>query len=428
MNVLIISTHDQQGGAAIAAYRLLEALNKNGATAHMLTIDKQSDNPNVTEIGNRLINKGRFTAERGMIYIQNGFSKKNLFDVSLANTGVSITNHPEFKKADVIHLHWINQGMLSIREIGQIVASGKKIVWTMHDMWPFTGICHHAAECNHFEKGCGMCPYLNKPSKYDISYTTFMLKQAAYSQGNIHFVACSHWLKQLAVKSKLTAQHKVSAVANPINTELYKPKDKAALRRSMNLPTDKKIILFAAAKVSDRRKGIDYLVEASKIISQQQKEKNNIDNYMFLIAGGFSEEIIAQLALPAVSVGYVASADMPNVYNVADVFVTPSLQENLPNTLMESMACGTPCVGFNIGGIPEMIDHKQNGYVANYKDAQDLANGLLWVLQQSDTVSDTVSDKLPATETLSDNARNKVVTTYSEATIAKSYIEIYNQK
>ena len=411
MNVLIVSTHDQQGGAAIAAYRLMEALNKNGVMARMLTIDKQSDNTNVVEVGSPLINKGRFIAERGVIYFQNGFSKKYLFDISLANAGVSITKHPEFKKADIIHLHWINQGMLSVREIGKIVASGKKIVWTMHDMWPFTGICHHAGQCIHFEKGCEMCPYLNNPSKHDISYTTFLIKQAAYSQGNIHFVACSNWLKELAVKSKLTTHHKVSAIANPINTELYKPKDKTELRKAMNLPTDKKIILFAAAKVSDKRKGIDYLVEASKIISHQKS-----NNILFLIAGDRSEEIIVQLALPAISVGYVSSADMPNIYNAADVFVTPSLQENLPNTIMESMACGTPCVGFNIGGIPEMIDHKQNGYIANYKDAQDLANGLLWVLKES------------ASETLSYNARNKVVTNYSETTIAKRYLEIYNKE
>ena len=411
MNILIVSTHDQQGGAAIAAYRLLEALNRNGANARMLTIDKQSDNANVIEVGNRLINKGRFIAERGAIFIQNGFSKKNLFDISLANTGVSITNHPEFKKADIIHLHWINQGMLSIREIGKIVATGKKIVWTMHDMWPFTGICHHAGQCNHFEKGCGMCPYLDNPSKHDISYSTFMLKQAAYSQGNIHFVACSNWLKDLAVKSKLTMHHKVSSISNPINTEQYKPKDKVTLRKALNLPIDKKIILFAAAKVSDKRKGIGYLVEASKIIAQQ---KNN--NSVFLIAGGNSEELIKQLALPAINVGYIASADMPNIYNAVDLFVTPSLQENLPNTIMESMACGTPCVGFNIGGIPEMIDHKQNGYVANYKDAQDLANGLLWVLEEN------------TTETLSVNARYKAETNYSETTIAKKYIEIYNKE
>lgn len=410
MNILIISTHDQQGGAAIAAYRLLEALNKNGATARMLTLHKQSDNANVIEVGNPLINDVRFATERGVIFLQNSFSTKNLFDISIANTAVSITNHPEFKKAAIIHLHWINQGMLSIREIGKIVASGKKIVWTMHDMWPFTGICHHAGQCNHFETGCGLCPYLNNPDKSDISYSTFLLKRAAYSVGKIHFVACSNWLKSLALKSPLTNNHKVTSIANPLSTAVYKPKDKTELRRAINLPTDKKIILFAAAKVSDKRKGIDYLIAASKIISKRDK------NYMFLIAGSSSEEIITQLAIPAVSAGYVASSEMPDIYNVADVFVTPSLQENLPNTIMESMACGTPCVGFNIGGIPEMIDHQQNGYVAAYKDAQDLANGLMWVLEHT------------TTKNLADNARNKVVDNYSEATIAKQYMDIYNKE
>ena len=410
MNVLIVSTHDQQGGAAIAAYRLLDALNKNGTQARMLTIDKKSKNPNIDEVGNHLINRGRFIAERGVIYIENGFSKKNLFDISIANTGVSITNHPEFKKADVIHLHWINQGMLSIKEIGKILASGKKIIWTMHDMWPFTGICHHAGTCNHFENSCGLCPYLNRPSKSDISFTSYLLKQAAYSLGNIHFVACSNWLKDLALKSQLTTNHEVSTISNPLNTELYKPKDKMELRKAMNLPTDKKIILFAAAKVSDKRKGIDYLIEASKIIFERE------NNFMFLIAGENSEEIISQLALPAVNAGYVTSSDMPDIYNAADVFVTPSLQENLPNTIMESMACGTPCVGFNIGGIPEMIDHKQNGYIANYKDSQDLADGLMWVLQET------------TNKTLSGNARHKAVMNYSEATIAKRYLDIYNKK
>lgn len=410
MNILIVSTHDQQGGAAIAAYRLLEALCKNGVAASMLTLNKQSTNSNVIEVGNSLSNKMQFVAERGVIYIQNGFSKKNLFDISIANTGVSITNHPAFKKADVIHLHWINQGMLSVREISKMVGSGKKIVWTMHDMWPFTGICHHARDCNHFETGCGLCPYLNKPSKRDISYSTFLMKQAAYSLGNIHFVACSNWLKELAIRSQLTFNHKVNAIANPIDTTVYKPKDKATLRKEMKLPIDKKIILFAAAKVSDKRKGIDYLMEASKIIAQQEGH-----NCMFLIAGGNSPEIISQLSLPAVSAGYVSPEQMPNLYNVADLFVTPSLQENLPNTIMESMACGTPCVGFNIGGIPEMIDHKQNGYVANYKDAADLTNGLMWVLQAS-------------AETLATNARNKVLTNYAEDTIAKKYINIYNKE
>lgn len=407
MNILILSTHHQQGGAAIAAYRLMEALNKEGAHATMLVLDKKLSHPHILQAGHPIPNKLRFVAERATIFRQNGFSRKNLFDISIANTGVSIVEHPESKKADVIHLHWINQGMLTIKEIGKILASGKKVVWTMHDMWPFTGICHHAGACTHFHAACGQCPYLQSPSEKDISFSTFLRKQAAYSLGRIHFVACSNWLKDLAEKSPLTSAHKISSIPNPINTTIYRLQDKTSLRKLMSLPLDKKIILFAAAKVSDKRKGIDYLIEASEIMSKRK------DDYLFLIVGSDSEEIIKQLALPAQNAGYIPSEQMPEMYNVADVFVTPSLQENLPNTIMESMACGTPCVGFNIGGIPEMIDHKQNGYVARYKDAEDLANGLWWVLQNADA------------EQLSENARKKAVENYSEERVAKSYLKVY---
>lgn len=409
MKVLIVSTNDRLGGAAIAAYRLLEALNKNDVEAIMLVLNKKTTNPNVIQVGNNLMNKVSFVAERLNIFIKNGFSKKNLFDISIANTGISIIDHPEFKQADIIHLHWINQGMLSIKEIGEILASGKKVVWTMHDMWPFTGICHHAGKCNHFEKNCGFCPYLKSPSQRDMSYSTYHQKLTAYSKGKIYFVACSNWLKDLAIKSHLTTNHEVSSIANPINTTTYRPKDKTSFRKFMNLPIDKKIILFAAAKVSDKRKGIDYLIEASKILAKQE------NNYMFLIVGSNGEEITSKLALPAKIAHYVAQEEMPNMYNVANVFVTPSLQENLPNTIMEAMSCGTPCIGFDIGGIPEMIDHKQNGYIAKYKDAQDLANGIRWILNEADTTQ------------ISDNARQKVETNYSESHIVKQYLAIYNQ-
>lgn len=408
MKILIVNTSDIHGGAAIAAFRLMNALNASGESAKMLVRDRFSDNENVVQIGGKLKNKFNFYLERGQIYLKNRFSRENLFDVSIANTGVSITQLPEFKEADIIHLHWINQGMLSIEEIGKILASGKKVVWTMHDMWAFTGICHHAGTCKKYEQECGSCPYLIAASENDLSKQTFQEKQLAYTKGKITFVACSNWLKELAEKSPLTHGHSVVSIANPIDTKKYYPKDKNQIRERLNLPADKKIVLFAAVKASDPRKGVDYLVEASKIMAQHPNE------ILFLIAGNHGEEIEKQLALPALSLGYVSSSEMAEIYNACDLFVTPSLQENLPNTIMEAMACGTPCVGFDIGGIPEMISHGKNGYVAKYKDADDLANGILWTIYKADA------------ETLSANAREKVLIEYAQEKIATKYIELYN--
>lgn len=407
MNILIISTSDLQGGAAIASFRLMNALIRRGEKVKMLVRDKRSDHPEVITTGNSLLHKLNFYQERAIIFLHNRLSRKNLFDISIANSGVSITEHPLFRQADVIHLHWINQGMLSLGEIACIIASGKKVVWTMHDMWPFTGICHHAAGCTLYEKGCGDCPYLAAPSPSDLSRQLFQKKIKAYGQGRITFVACSHWLKELAVKSPLTAGHKVIAIPNPIDTERYYPMDKRDLRRKRHLPESSKIILFAAVKASDPRKGMDYLVEASRIIAQQQRD------ILFLIAGSNGEEMRKRLSLPARSLGYVAPEEMPEIYNSADLFVTPSLQENLPNTIMEAMACGTPCIGFDTGGIPEMIAHGKNGYVAKYRDAEDLASGILRTLYAKEP------------ETLSAYARHSVQSEYNQDKVANQYMEIY---
>lgn len=407
MKILFISTYDILGGAAIAASRLLQAMRHAGCEVSMVVRSRQGDNTEVFTAGSTGRNIMRFYRERGIIYLHNRLSRKNLFEISIANTGIPVTELEAFKKADVIHLHWINQGMLSVKEIGNILSSGKKVVWTMHDMWPFTGICHYAGSCNAYTIGCNHCPYLKKPSRKDLSYTVYRQKQSAYRKGDITFTACSHWLKDLAKQSLLTLGHKVISIPNPIDTGIYLPKDKSAIRERMGLPKDKKIVLFAAMKASDERKGMRYLVEATKIIAQQR------DDLLCLIAGGNGEEMAGQFPLPARSSGFVAPSDMPDLYNAADVFVTPSLQDNLPNTIMEAMACGTPCTGFRTGGIPEMIDHLENGYVAEYRNAKDLANGLLWTLFEADT------------KALSANARRKVEKEYTWKKIAQQYKAVY---
>lgn len=407
MKVLFICTNDIRGGAAIAASRLLHTMRGTGYEASMAVRTKSGTDRMVFTAGNKKINALRFYSERGIIYLYNRLSRKNLFDVSIANTGIPVTKLPEFKEADIIHLHWVNQGMLSVKEIKQILASGKKVIWTMHDMWPFTGICHHAGDCTAYTIGCGHCPYLMRPSRNDLSNRVFNRKQSAYATDNLTFIACSNWLKELAEKSPLTKGHQVLSIPNPIDTEMYRPMDKIEIRNKLNLPSDKKIILFAAVKASDKRKGMDYLVEVSKQMAHRSGE------LLFLIAGSGGEEIQKELALPTRSMGYVSPQQMPELYNAVDLFVTPSLYENLPNTIMEAMACGIPCVGFQTGGIPEMISHGENGYVAKYKDAADLAKGMVWALQ----------DELYTT--LSANARNKVLQAYSQEKVALQYKEIY---
>lgn len=409
MKVLIVSTSDLQGGAAIAAFRLMDALNaREGVSAKMVVRDKRSDSDRVTAVGDKIRNKWNFVTERAQIFVHNRLSRRNLFDVSTATGGVSVTSLEEFREADVIHLHWINQGMLSLKEIERIIDSGKRVVWTMHDMWAFTGICHHAAGCTRYETGCGMCPYLAKPSEGDLSARVFREKQRIYAKGNIHFVACSRWLMELAERSPLTAQGTVRAIPNPINTSDYRPRDKFLVRSQMGIPADKKVVLYAAARASDVRKGVNYLLEASELLCDRQ------DDLLFLIAGTEGEDIAASLAVPAQVMGYVPSSGMADLYNAADLFVTPSLQENLPNTIMEAMACGTPCVGFDIGGIPEMITHGETGYVAQYKDAVDLAKGIETVLYEWDG------------ETMSANCREFVMNNYSPERVARQYVELYD--
>ena len=362
MRVLIINTSERTGGAAIAASRLMEALKNSGIKAKMLVRDKQTDQVTVVALKKSWRQIWQFVWERIVIWIANRFKKHNLFAVDIANTGTDITSLPEFRQADVIHLHWVNQGLLSLKDLRKIFLSGKPVVWTMHDMWPVTGICHHAGDCTHYQAQCHDCPLLYRGHRHDLSYKTFVKKQQLYKDANITFVACSRWLEELAKKSVLTLGHTVTNLPNPINTNLFHPTDKVAARRKLNLPEDKRLLLFSSMKITDKKKGIDYLVEACRLLHD----------------------------------------------------VTPSLQENLPNTIMEAMSCGVPCVGFCIGGIPEMIDHLHNGYVARYRSAEDLANGICWSLTEGDYQS------------LSTEARRKVLSTYTEHVVAMKYIGIYN--
>ena len=415
MRVLIVNTSEKAGGAAVAANRLMDALNNNGVKAKMLVRDKVTDDITVVGLPQSLRSQWRFLWERWCVFCHLHFSKKHLFALDIANAGFDITSLPEFKEADVIHLHWINQGMLSLKGIRKIIKSGKPIVWTMHDMWPASSICHLTLGCHRYANGCGNCKYLpHGGSKGDLSAKVWKNKQKLYDGNSLSFVTCSKWLASEAKQSGLLSGHRIHTIPNPIDTRLYHPQDKREARFRTTLPVDKRIILFIAQKATNPYKGMDYLMEACRLLVTEHPEMK--ENTCVAILGGHSEELVGQLPFQVVSLGYVSEDQrIVDIYNAADVFVLPSLSENLPNTIMEAMACGVPSIGFKVGGIPEMIDHKKNGYVANYKDAKDLADGIHWILNEADSSE------------LSKACLAKVMHNYSQHAVALNYIEVYNE-
>ncbi len=413
MRVLIVNTSERTGGAAVAASRLMEALNNNGVKANMLVRDKETAALTVSSLPKSWRLQGHFLWERLVIWLRLHLRRDHLFEIDIANCGTDITRLPEFKHADIIHLHWINQGMLSLKNIRKILESGKPVVWTMHDIWPATAVCHLTLDCRRFETSCQHCPLLpGGGSEHDLSAKVWRQKQQLLQGKRITMVACSQWLADEARKSALLQGQQVYSIPNPIDTHVYRPGDRQAARQQLGLPLDGRIILFASQRVTNVNKGMDYLIEACHQLTRQYppcKEEIRV-----AILGGHAEEIVGQLPFATYPLGYVNDERrIVKVYQAADVFVLPSLSENLPNTIMEAMACGVPSVGFQIGGIPEEIDHRQNGYVAAYRQAEDLAKGIRWILYDADR------------EQLRKACLQKVLHTYSQQSVAQRYVEVY---
>ena len=413
MRVLIVNTSERTGGAAVAASRLMEALCNYGVKAKMLVRDKETQSLTVSALPGQRRSQCHFLWERFVIWLHLHFRRQHLFDIDIANAGTDITRLPEFQEADVIHLHWVNQGMLSLKNIRKILESGKPVVWTMHDIWPATAICHLTLDCRHFENQCQQCRLLpGGGSVNDLAAQVWQRKQRILSGRHIHFVACSQWLAEEARHSALLQGQIVTSIPNPIDTHFYRPHDKQEARQLLGLPAEGPVVLFASQRVTNQYKGMNYLITACQQLAAQHPELRA--TMTVAILGGHAEEIVGQMPFRTHALGYVNDEQrIVAVYNAADVFVLPSLSENLPNTIMEAMACGVPSVAFRVGGIPEEIDHRQNGYVANYQDSDDLAQGIWWTLFEADQ------------ESLRKACLQKVSHCYSQQSVANRYFELY---
>ncbi|SMO59849.1 Glycosyltransferase involved in cell wall bisynthesis [Saccharicrinis carchari] len=419
MKVLIINKSLHKGGAAIAAKRLFDALKGNGVDVKMLVEEGAVDISGEAEYIKCIANSKsrrwkaffRFALER-LYFLPHEKNKSVRYQFSPAKVGVDISRHPWVQEADIIHLHWINHGFLSLSGLQKLFALNKPIVWTMHDMWPFTGGCHYAGNCNRFTKACGNCPLLGSPQQDDLSAGNYQDKKNIWNQAHIHAVGCSQWMAKLAQKSGLMQQQQVSAIPNPIDTDVFKPLNKKECREAYGFPADKKLLLFGAANINDPRKGVKHLIQALSVLNHNHPHLRK--EMELVVFGKCNEQLLNNLPYKWHNIAFLNDVHkIVRLYNCADAFVLPSLEDNLPNTVMESLACGVPVVAFNIGGVPQMVQSGTTGYLAKSKNNDDLAQGIYHILYENES------------EKLLRSAREFVIQNYSNKVIAQRYNALY---
>ncbi|MCH5215322.1 MAG: glycosyltransferase [Muribaculaceae bacterium] len=378
MKVVIISTSDNKGGAAIVATRLLNQLTQAGIEARMLAMHKYSDNPLVIQYGNNLKKKLLFLAERAHIFVNNQFSRENLFKVSTARFGFDLSRHPLILGADVIILNWINQGALSLKSIERICKLGKPVLWIMHDMWQATGICHHSLGCKRYFSGmtCGRCNFLQSHNETDLSHSILLRKKSLYTENkNLLFIAISNWIKSVCDESELLSSASIHCIPNafPINEFDYKRE-----HTIKSIPTDKCVIVMGAARLDMPIKGLDILIEATKILATTHSEEAT--RFHLVTYGDIRNmHLLNQIAISHTHLGPVSrQEDIAEIYRNGDIVVSTSMFETLPTTIIEGAASGCTPVTFGNSGQTDIVTDGSTGYIADYLSAESIASKLIY--------------------------------------------------
>jgi glycosyltransferase involved in cell wall biosynthesis len=408
MKILIVNTQDISGGAARAAYRLHKALLKEGVDSNMLVQKKSSDDFTVLSKSSKF-QRGVSVLRPTIDTLPILFYKKRdktLFSSSWLGFSDIVDRINEINP-DIVHLHWICGGLMRIEDIVKIKAP---IVWSLHDMWAFTGGCHYDNFCGAYEKECGNCKVLGSHKSDDLSSRVFERKRKSFAKiEDLTILGLSSWLYVASKNSTLFKDKKHICLPNSLNTSVFKPFDKDSARELWNLPRDKKLILFGAINAtSDRRKGFKELYQAL--------QKLTIEDTELVIFGSSKPKETLDFPFKIHYLGHIHDdVSLVTLYSSVDVMVVPSLQENLSNAIMESLSCATPVVSFDVGGNSDMIEHERNGYLAKAFETDDLAKGIEWVLND------------PNYDKLCKNAREKVLREFDSKVVARKYIELYEE-
>ena len=409
MKVVVINHSDMQGGAAIVSLRLVHALQDAGVDARMLVIDRQSDDALVGVMGGKWRNKWNFLAERLGVFLRNGLRRDTLFKIDTGSHGINLVSHPWVKDADVVCLNWVNQGTLSLKNVKQLAQAGKPLVWTMHDMWNCTGVCHYSFECERYKEKCHSCPLLETKGN-DLSTVIQEKKRRLYEQAPIHFVAVSHWLAECCRQSTSMRDSRLSVIYNafPINDF-----DCTRLEGGFEgIPSDKKIIVMGARRLDVEVKGFKELIETSQYIARNKPELA-ARIHLVLYGDLHDKSLLGEIEIPCTYLGTIASTQqLSSLYRHSDIVLSTALYENLPGTLIEGQASGCLPVTFGKGGQADIVDHLKTGYIAEYKDAASVAQGIEWAI-----------DAGVSREFLHSEVERK----FAAPKIAQQYIDLFQQ-
>lgn len=401
MRILQINTTDTRGGAAKVAYSIKQELEKNGHTVSMFVGQKYSSDPNIYILNDKKSFSGKI--KKKMAYWL-----ANDIDVFSSD---HILKTEEFKKADIIHCHNLHSNYFNLRTLKKISAL-KPVVWTFHDMWPITAHCAHSFGGALKDNGFFSCPSLDifPPVAWHNEKYLERKKGEIYKNSKFHVVTPSKWLAQ-KIGESILKNKPISLIYNGIDISIFNPllrSDLNKLRSDLNLPLNKRVILvIAKGGASNPWKGGNYAQEAIDAFMSHSRA-------FFVTLGGN----VNQTSNRVKTVSYTSSQDtLAKYYSAADMLLYPSIADNCPLVVLEAMACGLPVVSFNTGGISELVEHKINGYIAGYKDAQDLKTGLEYLLN------------LPAQEIekMRQYSINKIQTGFTSEKMADQYLKLYQQ-
>ena len=409
MKVLMLNTFDAVAGADRAARRLQQGLRGAGVDAGLLVHLRYG-------VGNGILCRDaplRRMLRRLKLYLGtlpvrcyanrpvNNFTPALLPDRLPAQVaGIA---------PDIVHLHWLGAGFCRIESIGRLKPP---LVWTLHDSWPFTGGCHVPGDCRKYRERCGACPVLGSEREEDLSRRTWQRKAQSWRHLPLTLVAPSRWLADCARESSLFRECRVEVIPNGLDTETYRPMDKRAAREQLGLPLDRPIVLFGAVNpLVDPNKGWHLLQPALKLVGKR------LPNAMAAVFGADAPAIAPDLGMAAVFLGRLHDdAALVAAYSAADVMVVPSLQEAFCQAASEAMACGTPVVAFGATGLLDVVGHQGSGYLAQPYDSDDLARGVLWVLEDRDRQAN-----------LSGHARRKAEKEFGSDRVAEQYLSLYRE-